>query len=83
MFMTMSGVRQGKALERLRATAEGVRVAEAARNLAVARARRWGASWSQIGHALGVSTQAAHRKFKTLHYDTKTGKTWHEPSLPI
>lgn len=33
------------------------------RDRAVAGARTEGASWAQIGRALGVSPQAAHRKF--------------------
>jgi len=83
MFMTMGDGRRDKALGRLSETAAAVREAEAARDLAVARAKRWGATWSQIGACLGVTAQAAHRRFRTLHYDTKTGKTWHEPTLPI
>lgn len=31
--------------------------------LLVAEAREQGATWAQVGHALGVSAQAAHKRF--------------------
>lgn len=71
---SMSDARRDKAIENVRATTEAVHAAEAARDLAVARAMHWGASWSQISGALSVSTQAAHRRFRTLRYNPKTGK---------
>ncbi len=36
---------------------------EAALRAAVHEARRTGASWTQVGHALGVTQQSAHRRY--------------------
>jgi hypothetical protein len=36
---------------------------------AVALARRQGASWSDIGAVLGISQQAAHKRFRDLDGD--------------
>jgi hypothetical protein len=47
-----------EAAQRLRHAAEAL-VAEL-----VAEARRKGATWSDIGETLGVSTQAAHQKYR-------------------
>lgn len=73
-MISMSDLKRDKAIEDMRTATEAVRAAEAARDLAVARAMHWGASWSQISGALGVSTQAAHHRFRTLRYNPKTGK---------
>lgn len=56
---------------------------EAKRVALVARAVRWGATWAEIGAELGVSPQAAHRRFRHARYDPATGKGWTEPPLPL
>lgn len=51
--------------------------------IAVARAIHWGATWRQIADALGVTPQAAHKRYRRLHYDPATRTAWHEPPLPL
>ncbi len=55
---------------------------EAERQAAVAVAVAGGATWAEIGEALGVSAQAAHKRFRWLRHSPLTGETWHEPPLP-
>lgn len=57
--------------------------AEADLDAAVARALHWGASWAQIGAALNVTRQSAHRRYRHLRWDPTTQTAWHEPSLPL
>lgn len=57
--------------------------AEQARSRDVARAVHHGATWAQIGTALGVTSQSAHRRYRHHVYDPATGMTWSEPPLPL
>lgn len=50
-------------LESLRAAAELRRGVERMEAVLVRRARVAGASWAQVAESLGVSKQAAHRKY--------------------
>jgi hypothetical protein len=52
-------------------------------DVAVATAVDAGCSWADIGRALGVSAQAAHRRFRWLRYSPVTGEVWREPPLPV
>ena len=61
-------------------TAEAARI-ENERELAVAEALEKGAIWPQIGEALGVTTQAAHKRYRWLRWDLQRGLTWHERPL--
>jgi hypothetical protein len=45
------------------------------------RAGHAGATWQQIAHALDVTAQAAHKRYRHLRYDPTTGRAWHEPPL--
>jgi hypothetical protein len=56
---------------------------EAERDTAVAVAMEAGCTWNEIGAALGVSAQAAHRRFRWLRRSAWTGEIWHEPPLPV
>jgi predicted transcriptional regulator len=60
-----------------------VHAAEHDLTVAVARAAHWGATWAEIAAALGVTPQAAHKRFRHLRYDPKTRRAWHEPPLPM
>ncbi len=54
---------------------------EADRELAVAAATELGATWAEIGEALGVSAQAAHKRYRWLRHSSVTGECWYE--LPL
>ena len=54
----------------------------AQRDTAIARAVAAGATWAEIGAALGVSAQGAHKRYRWLRHSTITSETWHEPPLP-
>lgn len=77
------GRHQDVALERISALTAEIGELEARRAREVARAGYHGASWSQIGAALGVAAQSAHRRFRHLSYDPATGTVWSEPPLPL
>jgi hypothetical protein len=70
-------------LRKLETTAARLVDAEARRDAAVAVAMDSGCTWAEIGAALGVSPQAAHRRFRWLRHSPLTGETWHEPPLPV
>lgn len=55
----------------------------AERDLAVSRALAGGATWSEIGEALGVSPQAAHKRYRWVRHSERTGAVWHERPLPL
>ncbi len=38
-------------------------------------------SWAQVALALGVTAQAAHKRYRWLHHSPATDETWHEPPL--
>jgi hypothetical protein len=60
-----------------------IAVLESQRAAAVAAALAEGATWAEIGSALGVSAQAAHKRFRWVRTDPATGEVWFEPPLPI
>jgi DNA invertase Pin-like site-specific DNA recombinase len=53
------------------------------RELAIARALDDDATWAEVAKSLGCSTQAAHRRYRWLRYNLKTGAVWHERPLPL
>lgn len=65
----------------LKKAAARLAAAESERDLAVSKAMAAGCSWAEIGAALGVSAQAAHRRFRFLRHDEATGEVWREPPL--
>ena len=77
------GTRKSAALSRLGEVQTSIDRLEAERLALVARAVRWGATWAEIGTALGVSPQGAHRRFRHARYDPATGKGWTEAPLPL
>ena len=62
-------------------TAEIGRV-EHRRDIAIFYAAGARASWADIGGALGVTPQAAHKRYRWLRYCSATDEIWHEPPLP-
>lgn len=56
----LAEVREVAALEALRANAKAVELLTARRWYAMKSAREAGATWAQIGEALGITKQAAH-----------------------
>lgn len=53
------------------------------RELAIATALDGGATWAEIAQSLGCSSQAAHRRYRWLRCNPKTGAVWHEHPLPL
>jgi DNA-binding NarL/FixJ family response regulator len=53
------------------------------REVAIARALGAGATWAEIAHSLGVTTQAAHKRYQWIRYSEATGEVWHERPLPL
>lgn len=49
----------------------------------IARAQHWGATWSEIADALGITRQSAHQRYRHLRYDPTEGVAWQEPPLPL
>ena len=60
-----------------------LRQAEIDVETAVARSMHWGATWVDVAAALGVTPQAAHKRFRHVRYDPASGRAWREPPLPI
>jgi hypothetical protein len=71
------------AVARVETLAVRLAALEAQRDAAVAVALEAGATWAEIGGALGVSAQAAHRRFRWIRYSPVTGEVWREPPLPV
>ncbi|HMS47720.1 hypothetical protein [Candidatus Neomicrothrix sp.] len=75
-------VSQVTPLDQLGNAVAGLREAEAARDRAVVAAVTDGATWADIANVLGVSTSAAHKRFRWVRVDPDTGVVWREPPLP-
>ncbi len=56
---------------------------ETDRQAAVAVALADGATWAEIAAALGVSPQAAHKRFRWLRAGGDGAEVWHEPPLRL
>ena len=54
---------------------------EAGREWAVASAMAAGATWAEIGEALGIRAQGAHKRYRWLRHSPLTGECWYEPPL--
>jgi DNA-binding NarL/FixJ family response regulator len=53
------------------------------RELSIARAVAAGCTWTEIAHRLGCTPQSAHRRYRWLRHDDRTGEVWHERPLPL
>jgi hypothetical protein len=53
------------------------------RDMAVSRALAAGATWVQIGSALGCTPQAAHKRYRWVRHSERTGAVWHERPMPL
>jgi ECF sigma factor len=76
-------VSRRSALKSVETAAARLAAVQAQRDSAVAAAMDAGCTWTEIGAALGVSAQAAHRRFRWLRHSPITGETWREPPLPV
>lgn len=79
----MSSRHRQTALDRIAELTAEIDALEQRRAREVARAGFHDATWVQIGAALGVTAQSAHRRFRRLVYDPATGNVWHEDTLPF
>ncbi len=70
-------------LQRITALTARIETLGAQRNTYIAEAVAAGNTWAEIGRALGVTAQAAHKRYRWLRRSPTTGETWHEPPLPI
>ena len=77
----MSGRHLDSALARVGELTRSIAELEARQAREVARAGFHGATWAQIGAALGVTARSAHRRFRHVVYDPATGTAWSEPPL--
>ena len=68
-------------LEKVQTLTGRIAEVEAQREQAVAAAMAAGATWAEIGDALGVSAQAAHKRYRWLRHSRVTGECWYEPPL--
>ena len=68
-------------LEQIEALTARLAGLEADRERAVATAMGRGATWAEIGEALGVSAQAADKRSRWLRHSPLTGECWYEPPL--
>jgi hypothetical protein len=68
-------------LEKVQTLTGRIAEVEAQRERAVAAAMTGGATWAEIGEALGVSAQAAHKRYRWLRHSSVTGECWYEPPL--
>jgi hypothetical protein len=75
------GVVRRSPLEKLRALTARMAELDAARERTVAAAMAGGATWAEIGDALGVTAQAAHKRYRWLRHSPLTGECWYEPPL--
>ena len=68
-------------LERIAGLTGQIAELSARRDAAVAEAVATNTRWADIGGALGVSAQAAHRRFRWVRWDADSGVVWREPPL--
>ena len=71
-----------KRLEQIATLTSRLAAVEHDRQVAIAQVVADGATWSEVAEALGVSAQAAHKRYRWVRHSPITGETWHEPPLP-
>jgi hypothetical protein len=83
MLTSVSDHHRSTALHRIVELTEQINDLEARRVREIARAGHHKATWAQVGAALGVTAQSAHRRFRHLVYDPATGTSWTALPLPL
>lgn len=81
--MSSQDRRRHTALAKIPGRVSHVAAAQQTLEVEIARALHWGATWSEIATALGVTRQSAHQRYRQLRYDPASGIAWHEPPLPL
>jgi len=78
-----AGPRPDGPIGRINALGQQIDRLQRQQEAAILLAVQAGATWAQIGAALGVSAQAAHKRHRWLRHNPVTGETWREPPLPL
>jgi DNA-binding NarL/FixJ family response regulator len=71
------------ALSRIESLTVQIEKLNGERELSIARAVAAGSTWAEIAQRLGCTPQSAHRRYRWLRHNEKTGEVWHERPLPI
>lgn len=69
-------------LRRIAQLTERINALTHERELAISRALVAGATWAEIAESLDVSPQAAHKRYRWVRHNERTGTVWHERPLP-
>jgi hypothetical protein len=69
-------------LQQISALTVEIRSLERDRQIAIHHAIHTGHSWAAVAGTLGVTAQAAHKRYRWLRHSTTTDEIWHEPPLP-
>jgi hypothetical protein len=74
---------RGSAVKKIETVTARLAALKSQRDAAVAAAVDAGCTWAEIAKALGVSAQAAHKRFRWIRHSPLTGEVWHEPPLEL
>ncbi len=78
----VTDVIDGSSLDRIAALHQEVRRLNHQLEVAIHAAVEAGQSWAAIARVLGVTAQAAHKRYRWIRYSAVTDQVWREPPLP-